>query len=107
MELGSFLEQAAALTGRALAAAKNACDRALILTMADLQLAKTDNNEFEKMFPQGILRMKISAALEAHDAAEVAADEREPNETLRKQERSDAQAHTLPAGLNFHFFLSQ
>ena len=65
MDLRSWLESKAGLSGRALLLAVDACEANVIDTIADLRIAAKNETEYEKIFPQGGIRSRISAGFTA------------------------------------------
>ena len=67
MDLRSWLESKAGLSGRALQMAIDACESNVIDTVADLRIAQEDSSEYEKLFAQVGLRTRITKALDEND----------------------------------------
>ena len=74
MDLRSWLQETAGLSGRALVVTTKACEDNFIESLADLRLAQSQPTEMDKIFPQGLIRLKISAALEDDGAVDDAAE---------------------------------
>ena len=70
MDLRSWLQETAGLSGRALVVTTKACEDNFIESLADLRLAQSQPTEMDKIFPQGLIRLKISAALEDDGAVD-------------------------------------
>ena len=69
MDLKSWLESKAGLSGRPLLLALQACELNCLESVADLELAARIESEYKEIFPQGGIRVRISTALNNEDTA--------------------------------------
>ena len=75
MDLDTFLSENAGLSGPRLSAAKEACHEGMIFSTGDLLDLLESEQDFEKVFPQGMIRKKLRSALEKHADAIKTSDE--------------------------------
>jgi hypothetical protein len=75
MDLETFLSENAGLSGPKLSAAKEACHVGMVTSPMDLLDLLESEQDFEKAFPQAMIRKKLRSALEKHADAIKTSDE--------------------------------
>ena len=93
MKLAEWLEHRAGLKGKKLEGAVKMCEDNWIETVGDLRvLAKNEKNEkeFEKIFPQGMLRTAIRMALDEDPNEEMPDNDQKVNGQTEVQAKEEA-----------------
>ena len=85
MDLRSWLERKAGLSGRPLQLALDACEMNCLETVEDLRLTTQNDSEFKEIFPQGGIRVRISANLSVSSAPQISI----PTAHLRADESAE------------------
>ena len=112
MDLRSWLERKAGLSGRALDAAISHCEENFIDSLDDLQLASKNEVEYRQIFQQGGLRVRISAALDANKGGQdEQISQQQPKQPQISQQPSPSPAVStqrlaLPPNKKYHAFCS-
>ena len=98
MELRSWLERKAGLSGKRLQVAVEACETNFMETVEDLQLTAKNESEYEKIFKQGVIRVRISAAL-ASDVDQISLESKLDTLNPRENEAANKTAPDVPKDL--------
>ena len=115
MTLESWLESRAGLAGKKLQAAVRQCEENFVESVSDLRQLAEDQEQFEKVIPQGMIRSVILKALKTSEDDDTGSEETEDLKTsagnkidprTQKPAAGSSDELTLPSGFRFHYFVS-
>ena len=115
MTLESWLQSKAGLAGKKLQLAVKSADDNCVESVSDLRLLAENQEQFEKVLPQGMIRTVILKALETSEDDDANTEDEDlkasaANDKMDPQTQKPAAASSddlaLPSGFRFHYFVS-